>query len=839
MRSVRYQFKPPSDVFHWNRRDLESLSRAIAGGNVVGYIGAGPSIDAGLPDWREMSLRLLDWVISKGALKNRQFLRDLIHERKFPILCQLLEDHLESNLKLHDRIKELCDPPGSKPSRAHVAIATLPIPLMVTTNFDKLLEKAFESLPQAYQDGREILTWQNAGKIMPLVRSGASGIIKVHGDIDTPQSLVLTRSKYRHLANEPSVRSVLKTLISAKSFLFIGCSLTDPDILAVMDEMLEESRILERSPDAGDPAAERILHYAILPEKEAPSAFVKHLRKDYGIATFPLRAVDDLTAALRLMSASVSRLMAGRMAAKLPSESLPVARGSTFSTLSTIQKLLPEIVRYSGSHRADVALATGDRTHALDCRIKCDAGAGSSNASTDSDRPGPRSVMQSVFMLPVDSLWVRDTRNVEAAEEDATVPYEVADDAVQSQLAVPIIAEGRRIGVLSVESYLKDAYREGHLEFLRRCATYIAALQSEAEGRKGRVQALHLRGGTPAENARVSKNVLRYLRRLYEGSSSLRGLLYVADYVTGRLTAVDPASKEPEGGEISYAFDAKRGFAPHVFREREACYAPNVRKAIQQGLVDGNYAQLVGLSNGPIFGTPVYDRGLMCAVLVLWSAHSGRSAPDAGLADPGQRSLLAAAANLVVAALPDASRRNRLDRLIESLHRIEGASGPDVYRSALHAIQQAGLRRARVWLRETSYFECAYIEPPDHSVVRETWKKDAAYYSDYCEFIVRSYRTDPWARVQGPSYFKGVSDPHAGAHKKDPAGDWIVAPLVTWNAEVCAQELLGYLAADNHPESIHFQDESETNWILLQMSVIAVITARAMSKERTRAAAAG
>jgi serine phosphatase RsbU (regulator of sigma subunit) len=58
--------------------------------------------------------------------------------------------------------------------------------------------------------------------------------------------------------------------------------------------------------------------------------------------------------------------------------------------------------------------------------------------------------------------------------------YVVAREETRSELAVPLIVEGRTIGVFNLESDLDDAYHEGHMELLRAFAAQAAAAVERA-----------------------------------------------------------------------------------------------------------------------------------------------------------------------------------------------------------------------------------------------------------------------------------------------------------------------------------------------------------------------
>jgi len=121
---------------------------------------------------------------------------------------------------------------------------------------------------------------------------GDPGVVKIHGHISRGQSrdIVLTKNHYRQLSSDSAFWDVLKAVLSTRTFLFIGCSMSDPDIFALLDEVIEEGRLRVASGESEEPPP---LHYALLSGEAWKPAFVRHLRDDYRIAALPVRNGPD------------------------------------------------------------------------------------------------------------------------------------------------------------------------------------------------------------------------------------------------------------------------------------------------------------------------------------------------------------------------------------------------------------------------------------------------------------------------------------------------------------------------------------------------------------------
>jgi len=109
-----------------------------------------------------------------------------------------------------------------RPSALHKAIARLPVKAVFTTNYDKLLETAFRR--SGLVDPPVVVFPEQ----LNYIDEDEVRIIKVHGDIDHPRSIVLTRSDYAaYAARHREFVDLLQTSINGRTMLFIGFGLRD------------------------------------------------------------------------------------------------------------------------------------------------------------------------------------------------------------------------------------------------------------------------------------------------------------------------------------------------------------------------------------------------------------------------------------------------------------------------------------------------------------------------------------------------------------------------------------------------------------------------------------
>jgi hypothetical protein len=126
---------------------------------------------------------------------------------------------------------------GKRPSPALRALAELPFPLVVTTNFDQLFER---SLDAADKSSKQVTVYSPKSTeatrayrgMMPTPKD--PWVIKMHGDIGTPESMVITDEDYiqfvqRMFDKDPyhPVPMMARALFSQCPMLFVGYSLID------------------------------------------------------------------------------------------------------------------------------------------------------------------------------------------------------------------------------------------------------------------------------------------------------------------------------------------------------------------------------------------------------------------------------------------------------------------------------------------------------------------------------------------------------------------------------------------------------------------------------------
>lgn len=116
-------------------------------------------------------------------------------------------------------------------SRLHRSIVKLPVKTFFTTNYDKLLEAAIRSV-RAVEPTVVLFAEQ-----LNYVGEDENRIVKLHGDIDHPSSIVLTRRDYAmYPARHEDFVRMLQASINGSTVLFVGFGLRDPNFRRIYSD---------------------------------------------------------------------------------------------------------------------------------------------------------------------------------------------------------------------------------------------------------------------------------------------------------------------------------------------------------------------------------------------------------------------------------------------------------------------------------------------------------------------------------------------------------------------------------------------------------------------------
>lgn len=204
---------------------LESLTAAVRNRDAILFAGAGVSMSAGLPSWKQ----LIDHLVGDLGLD----LEDPAAASGYQVLA---EYHRLTHGGL-GRLREWIERTWSVSEEAvrnsplHKAIVDLDFPIIYTTNYDTNLEAAY----RVY--GRPYVKVATAADIA-RAKGDVTQIVKFHGDFEDERSIVIGETDYLdRLAFDSPLDIKFRADALGKTVLFVGYSVSDINIRLLLHRL--------------------------------------------------------------------------------------------------------------------------------------------------------------------------------------------------------------------------------------------------------------------------------------------------------------------------------------------------------------------------------------------------------------------------------------------------------------------------------------------------------------------------------------------------------------------------------------------------------------------------
>ena len=206
----------------------------LARRRVVLFVGAGaskwarPNGGGRFKDWKEFLTAANNKLPTRT--KTKRVVAGLIAEKDYLLASELLKEQLADVWTdlLTQEFQQAADV-----SRLHRAIVALDPRIIITTNFDKLIENAWSTIQI---DRYPTIVSRIDEDVFKLFRNEEKYLIKLHGSVDLPKGIVFDKTSYQASAFSNSFYGeILSSLLLTHTFLFVGFSMSDPAISMIVE----------------------------------------------------------------------------------------------------------------------------------------------------------------------------------------------------------------------------------------------------------------------------------------------------------------------------------------------------------------------------------------------------------------------------------------------------------------------------------------------------------------------------------------------------------------------------------------------------------------------------
>ncbi|HKP85597.1 MAG TPA: HEAT repeat domain-containing protein [Blastocatellia bacterium] len=204
------------------------LLKAIREKSCALYAGAGFSLEARLPGGERLPTGGgLGFRFAKELYQEGHRASEPKPDEQFDF-ASLAEDYETAfgRQQLILLLHEIYAADGLSPAEAHHSAINY-FPIIITTNYDSLFERA------SHLQGKEPVLIIRDKQISFAGAENRPTIYKIHGDLNDPERIIITKEDYRREPLPAGLREKLTSFLSEKTVLFIGCGLEDSDLQEV------------------------------------------------------------------------------------------------------------------------------------------------------------------------------------------------------------------------------------------------------------------------------------------------------------------------------------------------------------------------------------------------------------------------------------------------------------------------------------------------------------------------------------------------------------------------------------------------------------------------------
>ncbi|MDE2490649.1 MAG: SIR2 family protein [Elusimicrobia bacterium] len=198
---------------------------------MVALVGSGASADSGLPDWNGLCEKVMAFSIAKRSDRASEYQR-LLNAHEFGELMEVFASDMGREELLKVVAHELR--PTGQESEVHRFLASFPFAFYITTNYDDLLMAALRKIGFVFSK-----LYNTTADFSAIDVNTKDAVIKLHGDFDKPETVILTASDFQEISHGPSYeyfRTRLASVLTMFDVLAVGYSFRDPHLAWILEK---------------------------------------------------------------------------------------------------------------------------------------------------------------------------------------------------------------------------------------------------------------------------------------------------------------------------------------------------------------------------------------------------------------------------------------------------------------------------------------------------------------------------------------------------------------------------------------------------------------------------
>ena len=220
-----------------------SIKSLIKAGKLIPFVGAGLSMNLGLPSFSELIN-----TIAKELGYDPDVFKVNGNNLQLAGYYVAMKGSIGPLRSIMDRSFNPSDK-EIEASVAHTLLAQLKLPIIYTTNYDNIIERRFELMHLP------VCSISNIDDISSAP-ADATQVVKFHGTFSDDESLVLTESSYfDRLEFESAIDIKLRADMLGKCMLFLGYSLDDVNIRYMLYKLFKLRQKVKSDPNKKTPSA--------------------------------------------------------------------------------------------------------------------------------------------------------------------------------------------------------------------------------------------------------------------------------------------------------------------------------------------------------------------------------------------------------------------------------------------------------------------------------------------------------------------------------------------------------------------------------------------------------